>query len=73
MALTAIASCGENTCYRILSPLESKEVNGIEVVIEAIRQHIDNRDICEEFVLMLDEMTEDHEIKGRLALTLTLN
>ena len=65
MALTAIASCGENTCYRILSPIDGSDVNGIDVILSATIQHLSNRDICEEFILMLDEMTEISDIKGR--------
>lgn len=64
MALTSIASCGETTCYRIISPFESKEVNGMQVVLQSVLKHIANREICEEFVLLLDELTEDNDIKG---------
>lgn len=64
MALTSISSCGESTCFRILSPFEHSKENGLQAAVSATEQNLTSKELCEEFILLLEEMTEEAEIQG---------
>ena len=64
MALTSISSCGESTCFRILSPFEGSKENGLQVAVKATEENLTSKELCEEFILLLEELTEEEEIKG---------
>ena len=67
MALTYISSCGESTCFRILSPFENSKENGLQAAVSATEQNLTSKELCEEFILLLEEMTEEAEIQGRIS------
>ena len=56
MALASIASCGEECCYKVLTP--SPGVTGLSVVVNAYKKHSQMLDIVENFTSLLVEMVE---------------
>ena len=62
MALTAIASCGDGACYRIISP--HPNLSGIALITTSTETHLTDKNVCEEFVLFIDEMLEEEDIQG---------
>ena len=62
MALTAIASCGETACSRIVSPVD--DLNGIQAINKLVDQNLTKKDVCEEFLLFVEELLEDDYTKG---------
>ena len=56
MALASIASCGEECCYKVLSP--SPGVAGLKVVVDAYKKHSQLDDVVENFTSLLLEMSE---------------
>ena len=64
MALTAIASCGDAACTRIVSP--NTKINGIELIVKQVEVHIKNEKVCDEFLLFVEELLEEETIESRL-------
>ena len=56
MALASIVTCGEECCYKVISP--SKDVIGLQVIVDAFQQHKSERDIAESFATLVLEITE---------------
>jgi len=61
MALTAIASCGDAACTRIVSP--NTKINGIELIVKQVEMHIKNEKVCDEFLLFVEELLEEETIE----------
>ena len=64
MALTAIASCGETACSRIVSPVDG--LNGIQTINKLVDQNLTKKDVCEEFLLFVEELLEDDDTRGKI-------
>ena len=62
MALTAIASCGDAACNRILSP--DKKTNGLDVLLKQVETHLNTREVCDEFTLFVEARLEEETIEG---------
>ena len=56
MALASIVTCGEECCYKVISP--SKDIMGLQVVLEAYQNHKNEEDIAESLATLLVEVTE---------------
>ena len=56
MALASIITCGEECCYKVISP--SKEAMGLPIIIEAYQNHSQEVDIAENFSTLLLEIAE---------------
>jgi len=67
MALASIASCGEECCYKILTP--SPGVPGLKVVVDAYKKHSQVEDIVENFTSLLLEMVEYDDALAELRLS----
>lgn len=71
MALTAIASCGDAACTRIVSP--NTKINGIELVVKQVEVNIKNEKVCDEFLLFVEELLEEETIESTQNLKPTLS
>jgi len=56
MALASIVTCGEECCYKVISP--SKDVMGLHVVLQAYQNHKGVEEIAESLATLLVEVTE---------------
>ena len=56
MALASIASCGEECCYKLISP--GSGIVGLKIIVDAYKKHSQVVDIVENFTSLLLEMTE---------------
>ena len=56
MALASIVTCSEECCYKVISP--SKDIMGLQVVIEAYQTHMQEVEIAESLTTLLVEVSE---------------
>ena len=64
MALASIVTCGEECCYKVISP--SKDVMGLQVVLEAYQNHKNEMDIAESLATLLVEIIEYEDTAAEL-------